>query len=313
MNWRPKMPTLKGVDISNWQAGITPSSLGVDFCIVKATEGVSFTDKQCDRYISNCKANGILWGFYHFARPDKNSAEAEADFFYNQTKGYTGQGIPVLDYEVWGKINAAEWCEKFLPRYHELTGIWAMIYISASNCSKFKGSWIAEKCGLWVAGYPKGYTSWPDSKIPYSIAPWSVCAIWQFTDKLKLSAWSGNLDGDYAYMDAAAWGKYAGGSGEAVKPAEPAAPAVPSFALGNYVTQVDALRVRTGPGTGYRQKVCSELTADGRKHSNAAGCLNKGTTVTVSKVQQVGSDVWGQIPSGWIALYYGGQYYAKKA
>lgn len=304
---------LKGVDISNWQAGIVPSQLGVDFCIVKATEGVSFTDRQCNRFIENCKANGILWGFYHFARPDLNDGAAEADHFHEQTKGYTGQGVPVLDYEVWGKVNDAAWCEKFLKRYHELTGVWAMLYISASNCSKFAGSWIPEKCGLWVAGYPQIFTDWPDSTLLYSIAPWKVCAIWQFTSSLRLAAWNGNLDGDYAYMDAAAWGKYAGASGEAVKPAEPSAPAVPSFALGNYVTQVDALRVRTGAGTSYRQKTRSELTVDGRSHSNAAGCLNRGTTVTVSKVQQVGSEVWGLIPSGWIALYYDGKSYVKKA
>lgn len=306
-------PMLKGVDISNWQAGITPSSLGIDFCIVKATEGKSFTDKQCGRFIENCRANGILWGYYHFARPDLNAAATEADFFYKQTKDYTGKGIPVLDYEVWGKVPDVAWCESFLERYHDLTGIWAMLYTSASYCSKFKGSWIPEKCGLWIAGYPKGYTFWPDAKMPYSIAPWSTCAIWQFSSSLKLQPWKGNLDGDYAYMDAAAWAKYAGGTGEAVKPSEPSAPSAPTLTTGNYITQVDALRVRTDAGTQHRQKVRSELTADGRRHSNAAGCLNKGTTVTVSKLQQVGSDIWGRIPSGWIALYYDGKYYAKKA
>ena len=215
---------LKGVDISNWQAGIMPSNLGVDFCIVKATEGVSFTDKQCDHYISNCKANGILWGFYHFARPDKNTGVAEANFFHKQTKGYTGQGIPVLDYEVWGKVNDVAWCEKFLERYHELTGIWAMIYISASHCADFKGSWIPERCGLWVAGYPRRFTSFADAvTLPYDIHPWKVCAIWQFTSSLRLPAWNGDLDGDFAYMDAKGWAAYAGSSDAPTSP-EPSTP-----------------------------------------------------------------------------------------
>ena len=85
-----------------------------------------------------------------------------------------------------------------------------------------------------------------------------------------------------------------------------------ALATGTYVTCVGNLRVRTGPGTGYAVKGKSQLTADGQKHSNARGELDKGTTVTVMEVEQVGSDWWGRIPSGWIALYYQGETYANR-
>lgn len=196
---------LKGVDISNWQAGIVPSSLGIDFCIVKATESIDFVDRYCDGFVQDCIAHDILWGFYHFAQT--NNPEDEAQFFYDNTKGYIGKGVPVLDYEVHNDNNSA-WCERFIEHFHKLSGVWPMLYISASRCGEYNGSWIPEKCGLWVAGYPQNYTSWPDSEIPYSIKPWEFAAIWQFTSGLKLGGWT--LDGDFAYMDREAWLKYAG-------------------------------------------------------------------------------------------------------
>lgn len=212
---------MRGIDISNWQKGITPSKTGVEFCICKATEGLGFIDKQCDTFIQNCIANNILFGFYHFAR--ENYAAQEAKYFYMNTKGYLKKGIPVLDYEVWGKnANDVKWCEEFIQEFYNLTGVWCVLYISASHCKDFKNSWIPSKCGLWVAGYPKNFTSWTDQAMPYSIAPWSFAAIWQFTSSLKLSGWNGSLDGNIAYMDKAAWMKYAGSN--ASTPETPSAP-----------------------------------------------------------------------------------------
>ena len=195
-----------GIDISNWQGGIVPSELAIDFCIVKATEGLNFVDGYCDGFVQNCINNDIPWGFYHFAR--ENNPEAEAKFFYDNCRNYFNHGIPVLDYEV-DNWNNREWCERFLNELHELSGVWAMLYISASRCIGYEGSWIPKTCGLWVAGYPENYTNWIDSDIPYSIYPWEFAAIWQFTSSLWLSGYNGSLDGDIAYMDRNAWMKYA--------------------------------------------------------------------------------------------------------
>lgn len=202
---------IKGIDISNWQAGIDVRSLGVDFCICKATEGKTFKDKSFDGFVNTCAESGILYGFYHFAR--ENEPETEAEHFYNTVKDRLGKGIPVLDYEVWGKnSNDVQWCERFIKRFFDLSGVWCLIYISASHCKDFRGSWIPETCGLWVAGYPKKYTAYPSPELPYNVAPWRICAIWQFTDALRLNGYGGNLDGDLAYMDEAGWSLYAGES-----------------------------------------------------------------------------------------------------
>ena len=203
------MLKMRGVDISNWQRGLVPSSLNVDFCICKASEGTTYVDNTCDAFVQDCIANGILWGFYHFA--GGGNPEDEARFFYNACVNYFGHGIPMLDFEVDAReCSNVEFCERFLSTLHDLSGVWAMLYISASRTIDYIGSWVPEKCGLWVAGYPWHMTTWPDDEsLPYNINPWSFAAIWQFSSSLRLASYDGDLDGDIAYMDADAWARYA--------------------------------------------------------------------------------------------------------
>jgi hypothetical protein len=84
-----------------------------------------------------------------------------------------------------------------------------------------------------------------------------------------------------------------------------------TWVAGTYVTVVSNLNVRQGPSTSYSKKSKLELTKDGQAHSNAQGQLNQGTAVTVYETAVDGSNIWGRIPSGWIALYYAGKAYAK--
>lgn len=197
---------MRGIDISNWQRGLDISKMQVEFCIMKATEGTAFVDAFCDGWIQQCIKLKKPFGFYHFA--GKNDPVKEAEFFYSKCKGYFGKGIPVLDYEV-DNPNNAQWCEKFIKRVHDLSGIWCMLYISAYRTSQYNNSWIPEKCGLWLAGYPATYAYWPGNVVcPYSCKPWKNIAIWQFTSQMVLLGYVGKLDGDIAYMSAKQWNNY---------------------------------------------------------------------------------------------------------
>ena len=73
-----------------------------------------------------------------------------------------------------------------------------------------------------------------------------------------------------------------------------------STALGTYVVTASSLIVRTGPGTGYRRKKKSELTANAREHATFTGALKNGTKVTVKEIR----DGWARIPSGWVSMEY---------
>lgn len=201
---------LKFIDISNWQAGLDVAAVvrngGLGGVIVKATEGLGYVDNSCDKFVQQCIKNGVPFGFYHFAR--NNDASKEAEYFRKNTSNYEGKGIPVLD---WEADQSVAWVNEFVERYHELTGIWPWVY---GNPWRFKQGTVNKNCGRWVAGYPKnGITDinyGTNNGLPGSYNVGSVCA-WQFSSSVRISGYSGNLDGDVFYGDEAAWKKYATG------------------------------------------------------------------------------------------------------
>ena len=99
-------------------------------------------------------------------------------------------------------------------------------------------------------------------------------------------------------------GRYIRGYGLPKYDANATAPSKPqtntSSALGTYVVTASSLIVRTGPGTGYRRKKKSELTANAKEHATFTGALKNGTRVTVKEIR----DGWARIPSGWVSMEY---------
>lgn len=205
---------LKGIDISKWQAGIDLSSIDTDFVICKATEGVGYTDKNCDGFYQKAKSLGKKLGVYHFARPDLgNSAIDEADYFVKETKGYHKEAILVLDWES-GNLKDVTWAKKWLDRVYEKTGVKPLIYMSASVMSSADWSSVANAdYGLWVANYGSNNGTADESVFDrYPLRYWSFYALWQYTSVGRLSGYNANLDLNYFSGDKAAWDKYAGGS-----------------------------------------------------------------------------------------------------
>ncbi len=199
---------LHGIDISNWQKGLQlPESL--DFCICKATEGFRYVDPYCDGFVQQTIRKGILFGFYHFAR--NNDPEKEAVFFRNNTKGYELIGLPVLDIEDESIEDWGGYAQRFVDKYHAMTGVYPIIYASASTLPRFNGYPLVDTCGLWVAGYPdnreRGLKDIP--KFCYDVSPWKFAAIWQYTSNGWIHTWDEPIDLDVAYMDAGAWKLYA--------------------------------------------------------------------------------------------------------
>lgn len=206
---------LYGIDISNWQAGLVlPESL--DFAIMKATGGTGYVDPCCDDWISDCKRKGILFGFYHFACDGYNpDPEKEALYFYRNTAQYVHHGIPILDIEDDRIDDWGNYSQRFIDKYHACTGVWPIVYTSASCLPRFYGYPIVELCGLWIAGYPdmrrRDFNSIP--VFPYTVQPWDFASIWQYTSNGKLDWYDGELDLNVAYMDRTAWMKYANPNG----------------------------------------------------------------------------------------------------
>lgn len=215
---------MNGIDISNWQRGIDLDAVPYDFAICKATQGKTYVSPDCARQVEQARARGKLFGVYHYI--DGSGAIGEADFFIDNVKGWIGEGILCLDWEsaqnsAWGN---EDYLRQTAKRVIERTGVPPIIYVQKSRMAKVKP--IAEElgCGLWIAQYADS------SATGYQDSPWNEgaypCAIRQYSSRGRLSGYDGDLDLDKAYMDAAAWKRYANPGGSASAPAPP--PAQPS-------------------------------------------------------------------------------------
>lgn len=205
---------LKGIDISHHQKGIDLGAIDTDFIICKATEGNGYTDEMCDTFYQKAKSLGKKLGVYHFARPDLgNTAEAEADWFVKETKGYHKEAILVLDWES-GDLSNVAWAKAWLDRVYNKTGVKPLIYMSASVMREHDWSSVVNAdYGLWVANYGTNDGTAQESVFNrYPLKGWSFYALWQYTSTGKLNGYNGNLDLNYFSGDENAWDKYAGGS-----------------------------------------------------------------------------------------------------
>ena len=214
---------LKGIDISKWQAGIDLSKIDTDFVICKATEGVGYTDKNCDGFYQQAKKLGKKLGVYHFARPDlRNTAIAEADWFVRETKGYHKEAMLILDWES-GDLGNVTWAKQWLDRVYQKTGVKPVIYMSASVMTSYDWSSVANAdYGLWVANYGSNNGTAQESVFDrYPLKYWSFYALWQYTSVGRLSGYSGNLDLNYFSGNKEAWDKYAGGKPSTSTPSKP--------------------------------------------------------------------------------------------
>lgn len=92
-----------GQDWASYQ-GTEPSVAGIDFVIVKITEGLGYINPKWIRQRDHAKANGLVWGAYHYPHM-ANDPHAEADYFLRQVAWQPGD-IIVLDWEGYDNANA---------------------------------------------------------------------------------------------------------------------------------------------------------------------------------------------------------------
>lgn len=126
-----------------------------------------------------------------------------------------------------------------------------------------------------------------------------------------ISGYTGTYDQNVKLCDLARQGKLKRpGASSGSTPADPAEGS--GYQVGDVYTLQSNMKVRTGPGMGYRMKSHSELTADGKEHDkNRNGCLDAGTRVTCVAVKESGDRTWIKCPSGWICARDGGTVYVE--
>lgn len=202
---------LKGIDVSGhngWPFNTVTETGYVesDFVIVKSTQGAGYITPHFTDIVARVINDGKLLGFYHYA--GGCDARAEAEYFWSVVNSYNRRGIPVLDFEQYQNMpawNDEDWPLEFVTRYHELSGVWPMVYVSAAY--RHKVAECADYCALWVAGYPRSnIKTWEKLDFNYKINPWKSWTVWQFTS-------AGGLDRNWGNLTRAAWASIAQGDG----------------------------------------------------------------------------------------------------
>lgn len=233
---------MNGIDIASYQTGIDLSVVPCDFVIIKATEGVNYTNPDFTRAYSQAKEQNKLIGIYHYA--NGAGATAEADYFLSVVGDRVGDAILVLDWEQGGNsaFGSVTYAKQWLDRVYSKTKVRPLIYMSKSVTYGYDWSAVAPNHGLWVAQYadtnPTNYQSnpWTDTN---GYGAWSSPVIFQYSSTGRLSGWSGNLDLNLAYMDATAWSKYAQGDNY-VAPETPDTPTANEDGIRKVIAEIEA-------------------------------------------------------------------------
>lgn len=180
-----------GIDVSHWQGLIdwqAVAAAGVQFAMVKATDGVGVVDEQFRRNAGGAPAVGIPVGFYHFAHVEDAYLD-QVDNFCNAVKDLPVDLPYVLDLET-NKNNLSSsvltiWAVKWLEEVKKRTGKQVMVYSSPG----FINQYFAPELGaypLWVAHYGV------EQPAPNYI--WKEWSIFQYSQSGSCPGVSGNVD-----------------------------------------------------------------------------------------------------------------------
>ncbi len=186
---------IHGVDVSGWQGHVdwaTVKRSGRLFAFAKATEGQTFVDSTfAGNRLGMAGAGLTLRGFYHFARPDRNSAAAEAAHFI-RTVGPLGPGeVAVLDLEVAPGPGVGDWAAEWLGLVARATGRTPILYSYQSYLYSIPTSRLTQY-PLWVAAWGAN-----DGTIPATLPKtdrWSRWTWWQYTSNAVVPGVTGRVD-----------------------------------------------------------------------------------------------------------------------
>lgn len=217
---------MRGVDVSNWQCDIDTYALDADFVVAGATWGTGGFNNTClasgvnqaaSYQLGRAVDSGKSIGVYHYAMG--RDANAEADFFVDNVRGYVGNAVLVLDWESQDNLQFGNgaWIETWVRHVHDRTRVWPIVYVQASALGQLT-SYVREHCGVWVAQYASMNVT------GYQEMPWLYGAygeaMRQYTSNGYVPGYAGRLDLNYFRGERWQWDAYAHGDGANVSAPE---------------------------------------------------------------------------------------------
>ena len=237
---------LIGFDVNHWKHPVPIEKLideyGAKYIIGKVTDGIRYKQAYIDMYLdwkARTEAKKVPFGSFHYWRVT-HSAEGQADY-YREKSGITNFP-PIIDVEKYFNIGYysryinSRKLRVCIERVKENFNVKRpMIYTSASHWLELTGNADFTDCDLWVANYGRVTPSIPK--------PWKVYKVWQYTDR-----YASRYDANWFNGNEEDLAKFTGGNFQPISP-----PDIPYY-LGRILeVKVNAVRVRSGPSTAYRQ------------------------------------------------------------
>ncbi|MDO7795596.1 GH25 family lysozyme [Lactiplantibacillus plantarum] len=246
--------SLNGIDVASYQAGMNVGEVAGDFVLVKATEGIDYTNPEFNGHAKQTLSAGKKLGVYHFIRNDSD-IKKQANYFLTAVKPYIGRAMLVLDFE--DEPSAGSYIQtqagiakgkQWLDYVYQQTGVRPVLYTGVSCENSLDWSSVVKaNYGLWIAQY-NNYNvvnGYQPRDLYGSLKHWKTAVMFQYTSTGRLPGWNGNLDFDVFYGDKSAWDKYA----KATKAVEPK-PAGPKWVKEKKTyTLKTAVKLRTAPST----------------------------------------------------------------
>jgi len=186
---------MHGIDVSHhngtidWQRvkkmRFSKEDLRIKFCFLKATEGMTHSDKQFERNWDQLGKLGIKRGAYHFFIPWREP-KGQAMNFINSVKLKKGDFAPVLDIEqnsLKSDNQIVSEIETWLDIVQKYYGVKPIIYTNPNFYKKFiKGNF--DDYPLWIADYSK------ETLKGYGVSLW----FWQHNQKGWCEGVKGTVD-----------------------------------------------------------------------------------------------------------------------
>jgi lysozyme len=202
---------LQGIDVSSWQGAVDWGAVrrsGRLFAFAKATEGQTFVDRTFANNRVEMAANGlVLRGFYHFARPDRNSTAVEAAHFLRTVEPLGPGEVPVLDLEVAPSPSVGDWAAEWLALVAKGTGKTPILYSYQSYLYSVPTARLTPY-PLWVAAWGNNDGILPTS--PPRTDRWSSWTFWQYTSNAVVPGVTGRVDDSVFAGSAADLAAFAG-------------------------------------------------------------------------------------------------------
>lgn len=182
---------ITGQDWASYQLA-SPSTSGLDFAIIKATEGASYTNPRMVSQAATARSAGLIVGFYHFLLP--GNVQAQAEYFVRQAASQE-YDLLVCDWEssAHGSPSCAE-KDAFLKAVQKLRGSNHRVLLYCNRdfwLNRDTTSFAAD--GLWIAEY-NGRPGKPSIKAPWVIHQYTSTPVdtnvAAFDSRAELRAWA---------------------------------------------------------------------------------------------------------------------------